>query len=500
MKGFRKTALARVKVLALAITFATGAILMPTDAQAQANWTTEKGTLPRGTNYEMRKPNNWNGVLIDDLDFAGSPDAPRYLWLVNNGYAVAGTARRADRSTNYDPAKEIVDLINVMDLFAVKWGKPNRTISLGQSGGGHVALAIAEQHPDRFDGVVATCAHTPVWLMNSELDAWFVLQKLIAPNLQIVNLPASLTELTAAWRAALTAAQQTPIGRARIALATTIGQLPAWISATSTEPSADDTTALQNAMYESILATAAQPAGQSRFMFEHSANGQLSWNTTVNYIEAFKRGEPAYQRATKRLYEAAGGNLDADLAVVEGADRVEADPLAVKWWSYPGRTVLGEPKIPVFRIHTNGDGSVPVSLVAGYDALIKTMGHDQMYRKAFVNAPGHCTFTAAEIAAAVDTMMQRLDTGDWPSTSSVALNRLGSRLDPTTASRYYSYQQFKYSRKWTPTVLDYLGRHDEPELLHEGGDRSLVSEDTGVSTLYQPPLITPPTVSPAKRN
>jgi len=480
MKVAKKT-LVHAMVLAFTITLATSTALMPADAHAQSNWVAEKGTLPRGTNYEMRKPNNWNGVLIDDLDFAGSPDAPRYLWLVNNGYAVAGTARRADRSTNYDPAKEIVDLINVMDLFAAKWGKPNRTISLGQSGGGHVALAFAEQHPDRIDGAVATCAHTPVWLMNSELDAWFVLQKLIAPNLQIVNLPASLGDLTAAWRAALSAAQQTPIGRARIALATTVGQLPAWISPTAPEPNPEDVTALQNAMYESLIATAAQPTGQSRFMFEHSANGQLSWNTTTDYAAAFKRGEQAYQRATKRLYEAAGASLEADLAAVNAADRIEADPEAVKWWSYPGRTVLGEPKVPVLRIHTNGDGAVPVSLVAGYDSLVRTMGHDDLYRKAFVNAPGHCTFTPAEIAAAVETMMQRLDTGDWPSTSAVALNRLGKLLDPSTASRYFSYQQFKYNRTWTPSVLDYLGRHDEPELLREDSERSALYEAAGVT-------------------
>jgi len=445
-------------------------IAPPSVAQSQ-NWVAERGVLPRGTTYEMRKPNNWNGVLIDDLDFAATPDAPRYLWLVNHGYALTGTARRADRNTNYDPAHEIVDLINVMDMFAAKYGKPTRTIQLGQSGGGHVALAFAEQHPDRVDGVVATCAHTPMWLMNSELDAWFVLQKLIAPNLQIVDLPADLSGLTTAWRAALSAAQQTPIGRARIALATTVGQLPAWVSSTTPEPNPEDVVALENSMYESLYSTAAQPGGQSRFMFEHSANAQLSSNVEVDYALAFKRGDPAYQRATRMLYEAAGASRDADIAKVNGSDRIEADPKAVQWWSYPGRTVTGEPKVPTLRIHTNGDPSVPPSLVAGYDALVVTMGHQDLYRRAFVNAPGHCTFTPAEVAAAVDTMMQRLEYGDWPATSAVALNRLGRMLDPSTASRYYQYQQFKYNRTWVPTTLDYLGRHGEPELRRVSEER-----------------------------
>ena len=47
-------------------------IAPPSVAQSQ-NWVAERGVLPRGTTYEMRKPNNWNGVLIDDLDFAATP-------------------------------------------------------------------------------------------------------------------------------------------------------------------------------------------------------------------------------------------------------------------------------------------------------------------------------------------------------------------------------------------------------------------------------------------
>ncbi len=434
-------------------------------AQAQ-NWVVEKGVLPRGTTYEMRKPNNWNGVLIDDLDFAGSPDVPRYLVLLNNGYAVAGTARRADRTTAYDPAHELIDLINVMDMFAAKFGKPKRTIQLGFSGGGHDTLAFVEQHPDRVDGAVAACAHTPVWLMNSELDSWFTLQTLIAPNLQVVNLPAASNPgLTTAWRAALADAQKTAIGRARIALATTVGQHNAWISATTPEPDPNNIDALQNSMYQMFDQTAAQVGGQSRYMFEQSVPGQPSWNTGVDYVEAFKRGDPAYQRAVKKLYEAAGASLDDDLAKLNAADRVAADPKAVQWWSYPGRTVVGEPKVPVLRIHTNGDGAVPISLVAGYDALVKTMGHQDLYRRAFVNRDGHCNFTGAEVIAAVETVMQRLDNGEWGPVTPTALNKLGAKLDPTSTPKYFNYKQFKYNRTWVPTPQDYLGLFGQPELI-----------------------------------
>jgi pimeloyl-ACP methyl ester carboxylesterase len=131
--------------------------------------------------------------------------------------------RRSDRSTNYDPAHEIHDLITVLDIFEASFGKPSRTLQYGHSGGGHVALAMSEIHPDRIDGAVAGCAHTQVWLMNSELDGWFVLKALLAPELPIVDRPTDLSAITAAWRQVINAAQQTPLGRARIALATTLG-------------------------------------------------------------------------------------------------------------------------------------------------------------------------------------------------------------------------------------------------------------------------------------
>ena len=123
-------------------------------------------------------PARWNGVLISDLDFAQTPDAPRYVAMLEAGYAVSGAARRADRPTHYDPAREIDDLVNVMDRVEVRFGKPRRIVQYGHSGGGHVALAMAEMRSDRIDGAVSGCAHTPVWLMNSEPDAWLALKAL----------------------------------------------------------------------------------------------------------------------------------------------------------------------------------------------------------------------------------------------------------------------------------------------------------------------------------
>ena len=444
--------------LRFAFSGVAGAILCVSGATGQPAAQSERGTLARGTTYEIRMPASWNGVLITDLDFAQTPDAARYKAMLQAGYAVAGTARRADRPSHYDPAREIDDLVNVMDRVEQRFGKPRRTLKYGHSGGGHLALAMAEIRPDRIDGAIVGCAHTPVWLMNSELDAWFTLKTLIAPDLTIVDLPADLTSLAASWKQALQTAQQTPVGRARIALATTLGQLAAWVGPAGQEPNARDVAALQASMYESLVAGAAQPAGQSRRMFEQGGRGQLSWNSGVDYAARFEtQSDPDHRDAVRQLYAQAGARVEDDLRVLASAVRVVADPRAVKHWSAPGRTVVGEPKVPTLRIHTHGDKAVPISLVQGYDELVRAKGYDAHYRTAFVKAPGHCTFSAAESMAAIETVMRRIDQGQWGDTRAEAMNALARSLAPADQARFFPYQQFVYGRVWVPTVSEQLG-------------------------------------------
>ena len=178
-------------------------------------------------------PSNWNGTLLRDLDYLTNVNDARYLDMLVRGYAVSGTARHSRRWAGYyDPAREIAHLDTVLDLFVERFRKPDRVIQYGCSGGGHVTLAVAEDFSGRIDGAIAWAAHTPVWLMNSWLDGWFVLKALLAPDQRIVELPSdgslrpAHAPLVFAWRQVVDAAQKTPEGRARLALAVTIGQWP----------------------------------------------------------------------------------------------------------------------------------------------------------------------------------------------------------------------------------------------------------------------------------
>ncbi len=453
----------RFQITSLVILFSL--ISLPVTSVAQNSFTDESGILDDGTPYQLVVPANWNRVLLRDLDVAseanewtGMDKEARYRYLLNQGYAFAGTGRPRLRKFQYDPAREIANLNTTLDIFEARYGKPDRVIEYGCSGGGHVAVAVAEEFSDRIDGSIALHAHTPVWLMNTYLDGWFVLKSLIAPELAITDVPletAPTERLAAAWQQALDAAQRTPEGRARIALAFAIGQWPAWTGTLTQQPDLDDVEALQHSMYHAVIQYAKQhPGGAARFMFESAAYGQqLSWNTGVDYREWFENGNKYHKRAVRQLYKEAGLDLDADISKVNASPRVKASQYALDFWKAPGRTVRGEPKIPLLRVHPVGDNTVPPSLTQGYGELIRANDKEDLYRDVHINLATHCDFNDAESAVIMEIMLQRLDTGKWINTEPDALNKLGEALGGGIKSRFTSfdpYKQERYNRIWMP--------------------------------------------------
>lgn len=451
-----------VSILVAAVLTAFSVSAVP--LSAQDSFTEVRSTLPDGTLYVMRVPTNWNGTLIRDLDYAGRADNPLGLYLLDQGYALAGTQRHRLRAFQYDPAREIANLNSVLDIFGQRFRAPDRVIQYGCSGGGHVTLGVAEDFSDRVDGAIALGAHTPVWLMNTFLDGWFTLQTLIAPDLPIVDLPFESSggtahgvegEIPEQWRRAVSAAQQTPEGRARIALASAIGQWPVWSGNWVPLPDLGDAQELQHSIYHITFDRYSNnPGGEARIMFESAANGQqLSWNTGVDYREFFENGNDALKRAVRELYAEAGADLDTDLARINAAERVEASEHALDFWDAPGRNVVGDPKIPLLRMHEIGDYQVPMSLVQGYNRLIEANGKQNLYRAAYVESPTHCGFNVAESAAAIETMMSRLDTGKWGSTQPHDLNELASSLGANATPRFIDPEPYfvdQYNRVWNP--------------------------------------------------
>src|SRR6185437_676828 len=133
--------------------------------------------------------------------------------------------------------------------------------------------------------------------------------------------------------------------------------------------------------------------------------------------------------AVAALYAGAGLNLGADLARVKAAPRVAADPAGV---DYARESSCGDCFArPLLYLTTTGDPLSPVSNSRPLEAAARAAGAGEQVRLLYVRAPGHCTFTVAEIATALATLTERIDTGRWPATSPRALRLRADALNPS---------------------------------------------------------------------
>jgi hypothetical protein len=85
-----------------------------------------------------------------------------------------------------------------------------------------------------------------------------------------------------------------------------------------------------------------------------------------------------------------------------------------------------------------GDPLSPVSNSRPLETAARAAGTSDQLRPLYVQAPGHCTFTCAEIGAAVATVTERIGSGHWPVTDPAAMNRRGDAL-AADGSRFIDY-------------------------------------------------------------
>lgn len=429
------------------------------------------GTLPDGTDWLIKVPENWNGVLVRDLDFAAGNEPARFQDLLERGYALGGLARHALRRWQYDPQREIYNLEAVQTIFEEQYD-PKWVIQFGCSGGGLVTAASAEDFADRIDGAVVLSAHFPMWIMASYFDTWFAMKALLgeayvraglgsASDLQVVNMPnytgpdgRTFADIQQSWRSAIETLGATPEGRARIALAFAIGQLSPWQVADEPLPDPVTAEALAELIVPSALRIAEAPGGSSRVMFENAASGQQpSANENVDYAVFFGNASPFMKELVEYLYDEAGLDINDDIDRINAAPRVTASDYALEFWSQAGRTADGDIKVPTIRVHSLGDNSIPYSLMQGYEFLVEEKGNTNLYRQALLEFTDHCKFEAAETTALVGVMVERLETGEWPDTSPEALNDRAAALGTGEVPRFIPEGEWRvgnYNRAWTP--------------------------------------------------
>jgi len=394
------------------------------------------GTLPDGATYVIDVPALWNGTLLlysHGYVTPGSPNPPYDAgdpltggYMLASGYALAGSSYA---TTGWAVHEAIPDQISTLDAFESIVGTPTQTIAWGHSLGGMITAALVQQYPDRFNAALPMCGVVAggVGDWNQGLDGAFAFNTLLAGGtLQVVNITNPEQNLGAAEET-LAAAQASPQGQARIALAAALLDTPGWYDPASPEPASTDYATqeanqflwAQNVLFGFAFALRAD--------LEFRAGGNPSFNTGVHYGNQLRRS--ANYAEVQALYAAAGLDLEADLETLRNAPRISADPDALTYLS-DNFTYNGQLTIPVLTLHTTGDGLVTVEGERAYAKVVHEANNSKLLHERFVHRAGHCEFTPAEMITAMQTLQLRLATGRWLDSSIADMNNGAAALGP----------------------------------------------------------------------
>ncbi|MFI0511232.1 alpha/beta hydrolase family protein [Streptomyces sp. WSLK1-5] len=427
----------------------------PAATAADAGPTHVDGRLPSGATYMMDVPGTWNGtVLLFSHGYTSGPanpaqDAPDEATkslLLQGGYALIGSSYA---TTGWAVTDAVPDQLATLKAFTTRFGQASRTLAWGRSYGGLVTTAIAERHPEEIDGSLSLCGLVQggVANWNNTLDPAFALKTLLNSDVPLVDLPSqqAATDAANSLTATVDSAQSTDRGRARIALAAALHNIPVWNAPTQTRPAATDWDAQQANQYEAVKGLLKIAAFNRRQEAEARAGGNMSWNTGVDYARLLSRS--SVRKEVTELYKKAGLSLTADLAALDRAPRVTADRDAVAWMSRTS-SFTGELTKPQLSVHTIGDPLVPVQTESALRRAVTAAGSGPLLRQAYVDNAGHCTFSPAEQLAALHTLEDRLTTGHWQGTDPASLNSRATAADPTTPTRYVRYHPTPYLRPY----------------------------------------------------
>jgi pimeloyl-ACP methyl ester carboxylesterase len=427
------------------------------------------GTLPDGATWVIDAPLNWNGTLLlfaHGLVPPGAPNPPANAtdpvtagFLLNAGYALAGSSFA---TTGWAAEDALRDQADLLDVVAGTIGQPRITIAWGASLGGLVAAALAERAPRGIDGALSLCGVLAggVGGWNSFLDVMFTIKTLIAPDaaIELTNISNPVGSIQTVVDV-LGTAQATPEGRARIALAAAVGNIPGWTRADQPEPDRRDFEQQEVNQFEILRSLTAFLGIAVRADLEARAGGNPSFNSGVDYTDLLRNS--ADRREVLALYLRAGLDVSDDLQRLAAAPRITADRAALRYLTR-FITLRGRLEVPVLTMHNIADPLAPVEHEAAYAAVVREADDWSHLRQVYVGRAGHCIFTPAETVAALQVVMKRVDSGGWTArTEPDHLNRRAAALGP--ALNAYLDDETGQPVPTAPAFVEFKpGRHLRP--------------------------------------
>ena len=263
--------------------------------------------------------------------------------LLERGYALAGTSYAG---TGWAVEEALDDQIAVLETLPVR---PREVLAWGSSLGGLVTAELVEQHPDRIAGALPMCGVLAggVRLWDTFQDMQSALTTLLGPGavLRVAGPAAAAARL----RYLLDAAQETPEGRARIALVAALGGLPGWAGAGTPRPTgpagreAADYATLRDQLVELMVFGRAE-------LRQRAGGNPSSTSGAARFRDAARRDDVA------RLYAEPGSISPPTWPGSTPPRRSRRIRRPARTWPGSARPRARCTGVPVLTLHTTGDG------------------------------------------------------------------------------------------------------------------------------------------------
>jgi hypothetical protein len=422
------------------------ALMAAGSASAAATATHYTGTLRDGATWIADVPANWNGTLLlyshgyGPLTAADAQNPAAQQALLNDGYALAGSSY-APNGSWWALRSAVRDQFQTLATVErnVLPSRPGRVYAFGTSMGGLVSALEDQRSHGRLDGALTTCGIVAGAnnLNQYQLDGEYAISRLLAPaeHVKLTDFtvgPPSFSDSAksaAQLTAAAEAAQKTPQGRARLALAMAFLNVSPWGGASM--PGVYDYVAQEQGQYDDYFPATGSVLNfivTARQQLEAAAGGEGSGTVGVDFARQLRHS--SYYPEVKALYDEAGVSLENDLATLARQADLKPDRAAYRRLA---RTSVptGRLQVPELDLHTISDQLVPVQQENYYHSVVARAGDRALLRQAFIERQGHCNFTPGELVAGVHALATRVSTGTWGNVATAGqLNAAVSGLPP----------------------------------------------------------------------
>jgi pimeloyl-ACP methyl ester carboxylesterase len=435
----RIISLASAFTLACAAAVGAGAASAQTASASAAATASYSGTLADSAQWIAQVPADWNGTVVlyshgfGPLTAADAPSPGSGAQLLAQGYALVGSSYDVNGSWwALDTA--VSDQFGSLAAFLAASGlHPQRTLAVGTSMGGLVNSLLDQESYGRVQGAVTFCGLVAggVDLNNYQLNAEYAMTELLpgaggVPIRDFASMAAG-TEAGTELSAAVTSAQSTAAGRARIALSAALLNETDWTTG-ATPPATGDYAGQELQEEEMLTSGQLQFIESGRYSIAQAEGGDSGYNIGVNYGALIR--ESPYYGQIEALYQAAGLNLRADIATLDEHESYapEGDSLHR---TQATSVNTGRLQVPELDVHTVSDQLAPTPFEATYAQRVALAGSSPLLRQVYANAIGHCNFTDADMVAAIDAMNNVVAARHWtPGVTVTALNHAANALDP----------------------------------------------------------------------